>query len=127
MSPGLSSDHASTIVAALADFECVVIYLFGSRATGKHRPNSDLDIAFLSSRRIEPVECFNLANELSNQIGKEVELVDLSTASTVLAKEVIAHGIPISITDPSAYRTFEMYTLSSYARLNEERREILAL
>ena len=55
-----------------------------------------------------------------------MDLVDLSSASTVMAKEVITKGIPIMITDPYAQQTFEMHTLSDYARLNEERKEILA-
>ncbi len=119
--------QTQTVVAALAHLDCAVIYLFGSRAAGTHRPDSDVDIAFLSTRTVDPLQRFELANRLSDQLGNEVDLVDLSTASTVLAKEVVTKGIVIFNGDLIAQQTFEMYTLSSYARLNEERKEILAL
>ena len=124
--PGLTSGQIQDTVAALAHLDCAVIYLFGSRALGSHRPDSDADIAFLPASPLDPWACFELANRMSEKLGVEVDLVDLKTASTVLAKEVVAKGIPLSISNPYLHQTFEMYTLSDYARLNEERREIIA-
>ena len=126
MFSGLSTAQVDSIVAALAGYDCAAVYLFGSRVSENHRPDSDIDIAFLTRHSVTPVDCFHLANRLANELGSEVDLVDLSSASTVMAKEVITKGIPIMITDPYAQQTFEMHTLSDYARLNEERKEILA-
>ncbi len=121
----LTSTQTKSVVAALAHLDCSAIYLFGSHAAGTQRPESDVDIAFLSARPVDPLQRFELANRLSDQLGKEVDLVDLSTASTVLAKEVVTKGIIIFNGDRLVRQTFEMYTLSDYARLNEERRKIL--
>ncbi len=126
MSHGLSSEQTAIIVTTLSPFDCEVIYLFGSRASGNLHPESDLDVAFLPGRPIAPMECFTIANRLSDKLGTQVDVVDLSTASTVLAKEVVAKGVALSVRDPLACQNFEMRTLSDYARLNEERREILA-
>ncbi len=46
--------------------------------------------------------------------------------NSVLTKEIVAYGTPLFIGNTLRYHNFEMYTLSDYARLNEERREILA-
>jgi uncharacterized protein len=125
MDSGLSVDQKTSVVAALAGFDCAVIYLFGSRAVGDHRAASDADIAFLPRHPTKPLDRFYLANRLSEQLGIEVDLIDLSDASTVLAKEVITKGLPLFIGNPYAHQTFEMHTLSDYARLNEQRKEIL--
>ena len=122
----LSSAQSNAIIAALAGFDCAVIYVFGSYSKQTVHPGSDIDIAFLPSQAVAPIDCFYLASTLSEELGKPVDLVDLSTASTVLAKEVVAFGVPLFIGNTLRYHTFEMYTLSDYARLNEERREILA-
>jgi predicted nucleotidyltransferase len=126
MSAGLTSSQTQAVTAALAHLDCAAIYLFGSRAAGTHRPDSDVDIAFLPTSIVSPLDCFDLANRLSDQLGNHVDLVDLSTASTVLAKEVVTKGIVLFTGDLIARQSFEMYTLSDYARLNEERGKILA-
>jgi hypothetical protein len=51
--------------------------------------------------------------------------VDLRTASTVMRMQVISTGICLDAPDDQTRREFEMYAYSDYARLNEERREIL--
>ena len=51
--------------------------------------------------------------------------MDLSAASTVLRKEVVAGGLLLHEDDSTARQEFEMYVLSDYARLNEERAPVL--
>ncbi len=127
MNHGLTSLQSSAIVATLATFDCAVIYLFGSFGKPSSHPGSDIDIAFLPARAVEPLDCFYLAGELSDKLGKHVDLVDLSSASTVFAKEVVSKGTALFIGNPVVHQTFEMYTLSDYARLNEERKAVLAI
>ena len=113
------------LVRALAAFNPAVIYVFGSHGTPARHPGSDLDIAFLPVSPTDPLQVFHVANFLSNEFGIEVDLVDLSLASTVLRKEVLRTGEAVHIRDAMIMREFEMSTLSDYARLNEERREVL--
>jgi hypothetical protein len=54
-----------------------------------------------------------------------VDLVDLRAASTVLAIQVVGGGLLLFDGDPAERGRFEDLCYSRYARLNEERREIL--
>ena len=122
----ISPEQACSIVETLARFDPAVIYLFGSFGSPSQHPGSDIDIAFLSSSPADPLDCFHAAGELASPLGRSVDLIDLTLSSTVMAKEVIRTGIPLFIGDPRAHQEFEMHVLADYARLNEERRAILA-
>ncbi len=114
------------IVTLLRVLDPAVIYLFGSHGTAREHSGSDIDLAILPTSPLDPLVCFATANELTNRLGVAVDLIDLSRANTVLAKEVIRTGTPLAVADPLACQTFEMRTLADYARLNEERAPILA-
>jgi predicted nucleotidyltransferase len=122
----LSREKCDQLVAILAVFDPAVIYLFGSFASSRVRPDSDIDIAFLPTVSVDPVDCFEASNRLADQLGRQVDLVDLTRASTVLAKEVLRTGAPIHIADTAGHQQFEMRTLADYARLNEERHAVLS-
>ena len=121
----LTTAQIQEITRALEPFAPAAIYLFGSYGTDSQHPSSDLDLAFLPSLPSDPVKIFQIANHLSGSLGVEVDLIDLNRASTVFRKEVIRTGAPIQMGDPSLRHQFEMYALSDYARLNEERREMI--
>lgn len=121
----LSSEERAAIENVLTPLRPVVVYLFGSKGTDREHPASDIDLAILARAPMDPVECFDLANRISSELDVHVDLVDLTTASTVMCKEVLRTGERMVMLDPLATGEFEMRTLSSYARLNEERAEIL--
>lgn len=102
------------------------IYLFGSFGTERQHPGSDVDFAVLPSGPLDPVQLFQIAGNLSTELNRDADLVDLSRATTVMAKEVLRTGERIDVRDLHAAREFEMRTLSDYARLNEERQPVLA-
>lgn len=113
------------VVSTLLPFDPAVIYLFGSFGTPAQHASSDVDIAFLPGILVSPMVCFEVANRLAQSLGREVDLIDLSQASTVLRKEVLRTGIPLAVANLSRRDDFEMRTLADYARLNEERRPVL--
>ena len=123
----LDECQRAQVVARLREFDPAVIYLFGSYGTAGEHPGSDLDLAVLPRLPLSQLACFAAANDLSNRLGIEVDLVDLTGATTVMAKEVMRTGTPIMVADAHARQIFEMQTLADYARLNEERSPILAL
>lgn len=100
------------------------VYLFGSRATGMVHADSDWDFALLGEAIPKPGR-IDTAARLSSLLGSEVDLVDLSVASTALRFQVIATGTPIRILDQIALERFEMETLTAYQNLNESRKSIL--
>jgi predicted nucleotidyltransferase len=116
---------AEALRRALAAFDPAVIYLFGSALRGLPRPDSDLDVAFLPPAPCDAWAVFQAAQDLAARLGCEVDLVDLQRASTVLRKEVLRTGRRLVTRRPRAADEFEMYTLSDYARLNEERAPVL--
>lgn len=105
--------------------ELITVYQFGSADTAAMRPDSDLDLAFLSMHPENPVEVWELAQRIAQVVGRDVDLVDLRRASTVMAARVVSEGQQLLCIDAEQCAAFEAYTLSDYARLNEERRGIL--
>jgi predicted nucleotidyltransferase len=103
----------------------LAVYLFGSEAEGRARPDSDVDLAFLSERALDPVVVFDVAQDLATALHRDVDLVDLSRASTVLRAQVIGRGRVLHSGDARRVGEFEMYALSDYARLNEERARVM--
>ena len=103
----------------------VALYRFGSQAKGETRPESDVDLAVLTRSPIPNLRRFELAQDLAVLVHRDVDLVDLRTASTVMRMQVLSTGTCLMSFDEAARREFEMYAYSDYARLNEERGEIL--
>ena len=114
----------SSLLTALPD--CQAIYRFGSWGTDAQRTESDIDLAVLPSHILDPVHRWELAQTLASLAGRDVDLVDLLSASTVLRMQVVAHGERLYSADVDRVEQFEDTIFSSYAKLNEERREILA-
>jgi len=110
----------------LAFLKPAVVYLFGSTSAGRARPDSDLDLAVLPEDSISSSQLLEARIQLAEALGRDVDLIDLARSSTVLRKEVLAGGKLLFETAPARRAEFEMYTLSDYARLNEERAPVLA-
>ncbi|MBM3268775.1 MAG: nucleotidyltransferase domain-containing protein [Candidatus Sericytochromatia bacterium] len=101
------------------------IYLFGSRGRGGAGPASDIDLAILGPGPLPPVRLWDVAQDLASLARADADLVDLRKASTVLQAQVVSTGRRIYCSNERECDSFETYVLSSYARLNEERRDIL--
>lgn len=97
------------------------IYVFGSLARGALRADSDADIALLLARPLEERVVYELALDLACSLGRDVDLIDLRRASTVLATQVVGSGRRIEAGDPHAAMRFEGETFAEYAYLNERR------
>lgn len=106
------------------------VYLFGSFGTEQERPDSDVDIALLlpptAAKEVGNLALGQLHLSLTEQLGKNVDLINLRQVSSVFQKEIIMAERRIFCADEYAADEFEMLTLSYYQKLNEERREIMA-
>ncbi len=121
----LTEKEVSIIIKNLSSVHPVLIYCFGSKANDKMHNDSDIDIAFLSNKKISSYENFQLSEKLASHLSKDVDLIPLLSASVVLKCQVIKSGKLIYCKSEKAKNEFEMYALSDYARLNEERRPII--
>lgn len=102
-----------------------LIILFGSATKGTMTDSSDIDIAFLSDENFDPYNLFMTAQELADKLGRNVDLVDLETASTVFRVQILSRGKAILDNHPSRRKLFQMNSFKDYATLNEERQCIL--
>lgn len=105
--------------------EAFAVYLFGSLAAGRARPDSDLDLAVLAPQAFSASARWEAQERIAAALARPVDLVDLASTSTVLAVQVITRGQVLVDLDPGRRYAFEGRALADYARLNEERSEIL--
>jgi predicted nucleotidyltransferase len=105
--------------------ELLAIYRFGSTARKAERPGSDVDIAVLAATRLPAAGRHAAQEALAEALRRDVDLIDLLSVPTVLRMQVVSTGVLIADRDPQGRRSFETYVFADYARLNEERREIL--
>lgn len=106
------------------ELKAELIYLFGSYASGKVRDDSDLDLAFLTQEKIDDYQRFLTAQNLASRLNIEVDLIDLSKASTVFKVQII-QGKLLYAKNKQQKQEFELLVLKKYARLNEERKKII--
>ena len=67
-----------------------LIILFGSTVKGNARQSSDIDVAFLSDNKVsDQYERFLIAQELASILHQDVDLIDLSQASTVFQAQIV--------------------------------------
>ena len=100
-----------TVQRALASHPDVrAAYVFGSRAAGQARPDSDLDVGVLYRTR-QPLETtLRLEEELQTAAGMKVDLIDVARAGAFLALDVI-RGERIVTRDSVETDRFELYVL----------------
>lgn len=106
-------------------FSSHLVILFGSAASKRMRPDSDIDIAFLSKQKTGAYDTFMLAQELSGLLGRDVDIVDMSRASSVFKAQIVGKGEIIYDCDVYTSGLFRMRALKEYALLNEERQCII--
>jgi predicted nucleotidyltransferase len=109
--------------SAAADL--VAVYRFGSTAHQTEHRGSDTDLAILTRQRLSAEARFLLQERIAARLGHDVDLVDLGSASPVMAIQVVGTGRLLYDGDSAARGQFEDRTFGAYARLNEERRAIL--
>lgn len=101
------------------------IYLFGSTGTSFETKESDIDLAVLPVSPVSPTQLWTLSQKIAVLLSRDIDLINLKDASTVLRFQIISTGKRIYCNDQAVCDEFEMVAYSSYLRFNEERKEIL--
>lgn len=99
--------------------EILLVYLFGSYATGKVGPLSDIDIAILLDNPIWEKQKLKKKLQLISDISDilktdEVDLVILNEAPNLLAYQVVSDGKLLYESDTALRVEFETRTISTY-------------
>lgn len=111
-----------TVVRVLPGIEA--LYVFGSRARGDARPDSDLDLAVLGRAPLDPLRRFEAQRELSVLLDIDVDLIDLRAASSLLRSEVVNGGKTLFQRDADYVLAFEAGVLGEYADLLDATRAL---
>lgn len=101
------------------------VYVYGSLASGETHPNSDIDLAVLAEQSVDTMTRMQLAGELAELLGLEVDLIDLAAVPTVMRMQVVGKGRRLFGGPDPGLEEYESRIFSDYARLNEERAGIL--
>lgn len=103
----------------LKDLGVVLVYVFGSVAEQMDQPHSDLDLAVLTTGKLD-VNTLNLYADLYDiftQIfpGKKLDIVFMQRAPLELRFDIITHGQVFFESDPELRLNFEELTMRQYA------------
>lgn len=106
-------------------FDPRAIVLFGSRAQGRQRADSDYDLAMLVGRPVPDVFAVATArSDVEDLLGGDVDLVVLDEASPILAMEILRGHVVLRRRDPDAFENFVVQTLGAYFDLKRVREPI---
>ena len=86
-------------------FQLELVVLFGSAARGQLRPDSDLDLGFISRLPLmhDPQTLQDLREALEpleNDFGREIDLVEISSRNLLLLKRIWREGILLFESQP---------------------------
>jgi predicted nucleotidyltransferase len=103
------------------------VYLYGSRAAGLERPDSDYDFAIAAAAPIGKSELEAIREDLADALpgAPGIDCVDLRASPLTLAAQVLESGIVLFPGDDYERAMLETRLMSMYAILNEERQGII--
>ncbi|SHF16048.1 Predicted nucleotidyltransferase [Modicisalibacter ilicicola DSM 19980] len=104
--------------------ELQAVYLFGSEASGHAGSASDVDLAVLLPTPLSATVRWTLMDQLAEIVGRDVDLVDLRGASTVMQRQVLEGGQRLWANLHDADE-FELSSLSEYWDLTIKRRQLI--
>jgi predicted nucleotidyltransferase len=99
--------------------------LFGSLAIGRATPESDLDLAVLMDAPLSAEVKMALIGDLSQAIGRPVDLIDLRLTGEPVLGQILKHGVRLFGSD-SDYAELLKRHLFEEADFMPYRRRILA-
>ncbi|MDA3851564.1 MAG: nucleotidyltransferase domain-containing protein [Spirochaetaceae bacterium] len=83
-----------------------ICILYGSAASDRLGPHSDLDIAVASEQGLSNDFCMDLANQLSISCGREVSVLDLAKLEGLILREILSKGIQLRNENPNFLARF---------------------
>jgi predicted nucleotidyltransferase len=127
------------LIEELPEIQAVTSYLethhavlaaivFGSAVAGRLRPQSDLDLALLFAQENVPdtFAALGLRAALEQQTSRDVDLIVLNHAPTIIAFQAVKHGQLIFCRDARTYQGYVVRLISEYADFKRTRRPIEA-
>jgi predicted nucleotidyltransferase len=112
----LMSDRPDLDVPALARLclgkaEIRLVVIFGSLASGRQRPDSDVDVGILGGALYEQQA---LGAEIGGRLGRDAHVVDLASASESLRFQVARDGILVHQAESETWVLFKARAMLDY-------------
>lgn len=101
------------------------VWLFGSQANGHAGDHSDVDLAVLVAGKADPLQLWEIGQKLAAMADREVDLLDLRAASTVMQYQVVTEGRLLWQRDAQGI-LYESAILSDKTELDMARAGLLA-
>ncbi len=102
-----------------------VALIFGSIARDQFTAQSDLDLAIGGPKAFSPDQKVAIINSLSALIGREVDLIDLGTASGTVFKQALTTGVPVFVKDSNLLARFASRMVFDDADFQAYRRKLM--
>ncbi len=110
----------------LNSINCDAIIIFGSYARETQNEDSDIDIAIKPSKEISKKDLYNLSNKLSDNLKKDIDLINLDTIENDGFKyEILINGSLIYCKDSYKFDLYKLDAFRDYLELNEARKNII--
>jgi predicted nucleotidyltransferase len=109
--------------------DIIAVYLFGSYASGKVRPRSDIDLAILFDSRDQVMINRRLDNyliDLSRILRKDIHLTTMNFASEELLKQIFKKGKCLIVNDSKKMACFAMTAYSKIVNFHYYRGQFQA-
>jgi len=123
--PDFGDQVLQTLERALPDHHVVGVWLHGSHARGKAAPPSDVDLAVLADRRIDPIALGMAATRLERLAGGRVDLADLRAASGLFRVMATHEGRLLAARDRLGADLFATHALADHAAFGPNRRRCI--
>jgi predicted nucleotidyltransferase len=98
--------------------EVAAVYLFGSFASEKNRPESDVDLAILFLPEYLPSAdqfCRKYLTDLGRILRKDIHPIVMNRAGEVLLKQIFLKGRRLVMKNPAYVSEFNMFAVSRIA------------
>ncbi len=127
MAGKVQSVSPQDVMSKLAAFfagksDVLLVFVFGSMASGKTTVMSDIDVAVLFTNAPDVYGINDLRDELTERLKKEVDIAVLNEASPILKMQVLKNGMLTFRRDAAAYNRFFVDTLNQYDDLKQTRK-----
>ena len=120
--PDFADRVMHTLAHAFPERRVLGVWLYGSHARGQATPRSDVDLAVLADRRLDPLAVGAASTELERIAGSRVDLVDLRAASGLLRVQATHEGHLLAAPDRFQSDLFATHALSDHAAFGLNRR-----
>jgi len=92
-----------------------LVVLFGSQATGKTHRDSDIDIAYISQKKLDFDAKSSLNSDLTGVFGNDrVDIVDIKTANPLLLRAIVRDAVVLYEKSKNIFDNIYVYAFKLY-------------